>query len=88
MIYFVDGGNHRPATLRTRKKPKSSHTIGDGLEASVQRQPPGHKQYLERHVTPTLLMGLSEMYEVRPDSPVSWLANWLNSHNPNKHDIK
>ncbi len=38
--------------------------------------------FLNRYVTPTLLKGLSEMYETRPRSPISWLADWLTDNNP------
>ena len=31
-----------------------------------------------------LILGLSEMYEVRPKSPVEWLADWLEENNPYK----
>ena len=33
-----------------------------------------NKEYLEKYVCPTLLRGLSQMNEVRPQSPVNWLA--------------
>lgn len=42
-----------------------------------------NKAYLQRFVVPTLLKGLSEMYEVRPQSPIEWLADWLEENNPN-----
>ena len=29
-----------------------------------------NKTYLQKYVVPTLLQGLSEMYEVRPKSPI------------------
>ena len=43
-----------------------------------------NKEYLKRYVCPTLLRGLSEMYETRPQSPVAWLADWLSENNPYK----
>jgi nucleoside diphosphate kinase len=41
-----------------------------------------NKEYLQRYVSPTLLKGLSEMYETRPQSPIEWLADWLEENNP------
>ena len=41
-----------------------------------------NKEYLKRYVCPTLLRGLSEMYETRPQSPIPWLADWLSENNP------
>ena len=43
-----------------------------------------NKAYLQKFVVPTLLKGLSEMYEVRPQSPIEWLADWLEENNPNR----
>lgn len=43
-----------------------------------------NREYLQKFVCPTLLRGLSEMYEVRPQSPIEWLADWLEENNPNK----
>ena len=47
-------------------------------------QPLDNKAYLQAYVVPTLLKGLSEMYEVRPQSPIEWLADWLEENNPNR----
>ena len=44
-----------------------------------------NKAYLQKYVVPTLLQGLSEMYEVRPQSPIEWLADWLEENNPYNH---
>lgn len=43
-----------------------------------------NKEYLKRYVCPTLLRGLSEMNETRPQSPIPWLADWLSENNPYK----
>ena len=43
-----------------------------------------NKAYLQKFVVPTLLKGLSELYEVRPKKPVEWLAEWLDENNPNR----
>ncbi len=43
-----------------------------------------NKEYLQRYVCPTLLKGLSELYETRPQSPISWLADWLEENNPRR----
>ena len=43
-----------------------------------------NKEYLKKYVCPTLLRGLSEMYETRPQSPVAWLSDWLSENNPYK----
>ena len=39
---------------------------------------------LEINIYQFLILGLSEMYEVRPKSPVEWLADWLEENNPYK----
>ena len=52
------------------------NTSGQSLEEN--------KEYLKRYVCPTLLRGLSEMYETRPVSPIAWLADWLSENNPYK----
>jgi len=41
-------------------------------------------EYLKRYVCPTLLRGLSEMYETRPQEPIAWLSDWLSENNPYK----
>jgi len=54
------------------------------MARSVNVQSMDNKAYLHKYVVPTLLKGLSEMYEVRPKSPVEWLADWLEENNPYK----
>jgi hypothetical protein len=50
-------------------------------------QPKDNKEYLQKFVTPTLLKGLSQMYETRPESPIKWLADWLTENNPKDHVV-
>ena len=57
-------------------------SVTDQLDRSVEHEPTDNKVYLQRYVCPTLLKGLSEMYETRPRSPVAWLADWLTENNP------
>lgn len=54
------------------------------IKRSVSAQPLDNKEYLQQYVCPTLLKGLSEMYETRPQSPIAWLADWLDDNNPYK----
>ncbi|XP_019780041.2 nucleoside diphosphate kinase homolog 5 [Delphinus delphis] len=42
------------------------------------------KDYLNVHVMPTLLKGLSELCKQKPADPFIWLADWLLKNNPNK----
>ncbi|CAH8494329.1 unnamed protein product [Dicrocoelium dendriticum] len=42
------------------------------------------RDYLARHVNPTLLRGLTEVCKQKPKDPVLWLADWLLENNPNK----
>lgn len=63
----------------------SNGAAAETLEESViDSQPEANKDYLQKYVCPTLLRGLSEMYERRPESPVGWLAQWLTENNPYK----
>ncbi len=63
----------------------SYDAVSRELDKNVDAQPKDSKEYLQRYVCPTLLKGLNEMYETRPRSPVSWLADWLEENNPNKY---
>ena len=54
------------------------------MDRTVKIQSMDNKAYLHKYVVPTLLQGLSEMYEIRPRSPIEWLADWLEENNPNK----
>ncbi len=40
------------------------------------------RNYLMKHVMPTLTAGLIEVSKVRPDDPVDYLAEYLFKHNP------
>ncbi|CAH1246534.1 NME5 [Branchiostoma lanceolatum] len=46
------------------------------------------RDYLARHVNPTLLGGLTELCKQKPEDPVTWLANWMIENNPNKPKIR
>ena len=52
------------------------------LDRDLAGQPEDNREYLQKYVCPTLLKGLTEMYETRPRSPVLWLAEWLADNNP------
>uniref|UniRef100_A0A8C9FF52 Adenylate kinase 7 n=1 Tax=Pavo cristatus TaxID=9049 RepID=A0A8C9FF52_PAVCR len=43
------------------------------------------RNYLMRHVMPTLMQGLNECCKIRPDDPVDFLAEYLFKNNP---DVK
>lgn len=45
------------------------------------------KDYLESHVNPTLLKGMTELCKVKPKDPVTWLADWIIENNPNKPKV-
>ncbi|ESO00652.1 hypothetical protein HELRODRAFT_82832 [Helobdella robusta] len=47
----------------------------------------GMKNYLARLVNFTLIQGLKELCYVKPSNPMTWLADWLLEHNPNKPDV-
>ncbi|EHH26824.1 nucleoside diphosphate kinase homolog 5 [Macaca nemestrina] len=42
------------------------------------------KDYLNLHIMPTLLEGLTELCKQKPADPLIWLADWLLKNNPNK----
>ncbi|NXJ13133.1 NDK5 kinase, partial [Odontophorus gujanensis] len=42
------------------------------------------RDYLNLHVNPTLLAGLTALCKEKPADPMTWLADWLIEHNPNK----
>ncbi|XP_065590897.1 nucleoside diphosphate kinase homolog 5 [Cyrtonyx montezumae] len=42
------------------------------------------RDYLNLHVNPTLLAGLTALCKEKPADPMTWLADWLIKHNPNK----
>ncbi|XP_072204168.1 nucleoside diphosphate kinase homolog 5 isoform X1 [Excalfactoria chinensis] len=42
------------------------------------------RDYLNLHVNPTLLAGLTALCKEKPADPMIWLADWLIEHNPNK----
>jgi nucleoside-diphosphate kinase len=60
--------------------------ISDVVSAGVDDVEDSSKGYLQKHVAPTLLRGLTEMYRTRPASPLTWLADWLDEHNPRHVD--
>ncbi|XP_031713696.1 nucleoside diphosphate kinase homolog 5 isoform X2 [Anarrhichthys ocellatus] len=45
------------------------------------------KEYLSKHVNPTLLLGLTELCKQKPHNPCIWLADWLINNDPNKPKI-
>ncbi|XP_009993940.1 PREDICTED: nucleoside diphosphate kinase homolog 5 [Chaetura pelagica] len=42
------------------------------------------RDYLNLYVKPTLLAGLTALCKEKPADPMTWLADWLIEHNPNK----
>ena len=66
-------------------EPRDDDVVSRELDKSMDDiEPRDSKEYLQRYVCPTLLKGLTEMYETKPKSPVLWLADWLEENNPNK----
>lgn len=57
-------------------------SVLDEIDRTLDHHASDNKVYLHKVVCPTLIRGLSEMYEVRPRSPISWLADWLTDNNP------
>ncbi|CAG9119488.1 unnamed protein product [Plutella xylostella] len=45
------------------------------------------KDYIQKHITPTLLPALAQLANERPDEPVLWLAEQLRRANPNEPEI-
>ncbi|XP_029439376.1 nucleoside diphosphate kinase homolog 5 [Rhinatrema bivittatum] len=58
-------------------------------EAIIEPIPAGQaaKDFLAIFVIPTLLVGLTELCKLKPADPVTWLADWLIDHNPNKPKV-
>uniref|UniRef100_G1N6Z6 Nucleoside diphosphate kinase homolog 5 n=2 Tax=Meleagris gallopavo TaxID=9103 RepID=G1N6Z6_MELGA len=46
------------------------------------------RDYLNLHVNPTLLAGLTALCKEKPADPMMWLADWLMEHNPNKPRLR
>ena len=44
------------------------------------------RNYLMKHVMPTLTQGLIECCKVRPDDPVDYLAEYLFAQNPQEFE--
>jgi hypothetical protein len=40
------------------------------------------RSYLDQTVVPLLLEGLAVLSKERPENPVTWLADYLEQHNP------
>ncbi|XP_050665150.1 nucleoside diphosphate kinase homolog 5-like isoform X2 [Leptidea sinapis] len=43
--------------------------------------------YIQRHLTPVLLTGLTGLAQERPSEPILWLAEYLRAHNPNEPEL-
>ncbi|KAG6445743.1 nucleoside diphosphate kinase homolog 5 [Manduca sexta] len=43
--------------------------------------------YILKHITPTLLPGLTALAHERPAEPLLWLAEYLRTHNPNEPEL-
>ena len=75
--HILHGEAHKEIDRNVDMLNSSGHSSGgQSLEEN--------KEYLKRYVCPTLLRGLSEMYETRPRSPIAWLSDWLSENNPYK----
>ena len=48
---------------------------------------PAARDYLAKHVNPTLTSGLTALVKAKPEDPVQWLSDWLLAHNPNKPKV-
>ncbi|GAB0195885.1 nucleoside diphosphate kinase 5 [Grus japonensis] len=46
------------------------------------------RDYLNLYVKPTLLAGLTALCKEKPADPMTWLADWLIEHNPNKPKLQ
>ncbi|XP_068264859.1 nucleoside diphosphate kinase homolog 5 [Nyctibius grandis] len=46
------------------------------------------RDYLNLYVKPTLLAGLTALCKEKPADPMTWLADWLIEHNPNKPRVQ
>eukprot|EP00350_Pseudokeronopsis_sp_OXSARD2_P003034 CAMPEP_0170556994 /NCGR_PEP_ID=MMETSP0211-20121228/19121_1 /TAXON_ID=311385 /ORGANISM="Pseudokeronopsis sp., Strain OXSARD2" /LENGTH=89 /DNA_ID=CAMNT_0010867661 /DNA_START=83 /DNA_END=349 /DNA_ORIENTATION=+ len=42
------------------------------------------KAYLDATIVPTVMRGLTEVCEARPENPLEFLAYYILKHNPNK----
>ena len=75
--HILHGEAHKEIDRNVDMLNSSGHSSsGQSLEEN--------KEYLKRYVCPTLLRGLSEMYETRPQQPIEWLSDWLSENNPYK----
>ncbi|XP_028169116.1 nucleoside diphosphate kinase homolog 5-like [Ostrinia furnacalis] len=43
--------------------------------------------YIQKHITPTLLPALTALAHEKPAEPVLWLAEYLRRHNPNEPEL-
>jgi len=80
-------GTNDNAGNGNRDEVSAASAADSEVEDFVDSQPKDNKEYLRKYVCPTLLRGLSEMYETRPESPIKWLAEWLTDNNPKKGGI-
>ncbi len=55
------------------------------MEPIVDRQTA--RDYLAKNVNATLTAGLTALCKAKPADPVTWLADWLLEHNPNKPKV-
>lgn len=44
--------------------------------------------YLDEHINPTLLAGLTQLCKAKPDRPVEWIAKYLLANNPNQPQVE
>ena len=40
--------------------------------------------YVIKNVMPVLTEGFVELCKIKPEDPITWIANWLLENNPNK----
>lgn len=45
------------------------------------------RDYLAKHVNPTLTAALTALCKSKPADPINWLADWLTQHNPNQPTV-
>ena len=45
------------------------------------------RDYVNKHINPTLLAGLTELVKAKPQEPLQHLADWLLANNPNKPKV-
>ncbi|KAK9806610.1 hypothetical protein WJX73_009209 [Symbiochloris irregularis] len=82
-----------PAAVPTSAavSPQAAAETGPTNAAPVTAQPPAPssqpiRQYLDATVVPVLMQGMQAVVKERPADPVTYLANFLLQHNPQRKE--